>query len=90
MAGAGIKWSELLLVAEVSLAFGVGIVSVFALGVLSLDRLRSARVAGAAGAARQTVLVTRVGGYLLAVACFVTCVCAIGYGLYLIVPQFHR
>jgi hypothetical protein len=81
MAAITIQWSDLAKVAEVSLAFGVGIVTVFALGVLGLSRLQSARDNGGAAG--------RVTGYTVAGVAFLACASAVGYGLYLLVPQFH-
>ena len=79
MAAITIHWSGLLKVAEVSLAFGVGIVAVFALGVLGISRIETARASGGA----------KVGGYALAGAAFLACAGAVFYGLYLLIPQFH-
>ena len=83
MSAISINWADLGKVAEVSLAFGVGIVAVFALGVLGLARVESARADGATTSAR-------VGGYLLAGLAFLLCAAALGYGLYLLIPQFHK
>jgi hypothetical protein len=83
MADITIHWSGLLKVAEVSLAFGVGIVSVFALGVLAVSRIETARATGAPGG-------SRVAAALLAGLAFAACAAATLYGLYLLIPQFHR
>jgi hypothetical protein len=83
MADITIHWSGLIKVAEVSLAFGVGIVAVFALGVLGLSRVEAARVGGASAG-------TKVGGYAVAGAAFLACAAAAAYGLYLLIPQFHN
>lgn len=82
MAAISIHWSGLAQVAEVGLAFGVGLVVVFALGVLGVARLEGAR-SSATGAA------ARFGGYLQAGLAFAVCAAATGYGLYLLIPQFH-
>jgi hypothetical protein len=82
MAAIQIHWSGLARVAEVSLVFSVGIVVVFALGVLGLSRASSARSASAGSGARATGLAT-------AGAAFALCAAAVGYGLYLLIPQFH-
>jgi hypothetical protein len=82
MAGIDIKWAGLFKVAEVSLVFGVGIVTVFALGVLGLARAETARSAPAGSAARATGLAT-------AGVAFAACAAALLYGLYLLIPQFH-
>jgi hypothetical protein len=82
MAAVTIHWSGLVKVAEVSLAFGVGIVAVFALGVLGLSRVEAARTTDVPGG-------SRLGGYLLAGLAFAACAAATLYGLYLLIPQFH-
>jgi hypothetical protein len=76
-----IDWAELGKVAEVSAAFGVGVVAVFALGVLA-----SSRVAAAREAQRTT---QRVTGFAIAGSAFALCAAAVLYGLYLLIPQFH-
>ncbi len=83
MSAISIHWAGLAKVAEVSVAFGVGIVAVFALGVLGLSRIETARTDGASATARA-------GGYLTATAAFLACASAVGYGLYLLIPQFHN
>jgi hypothetical protein len=70
-----VKWGELFQVAEVSLAFGVGIAVVFTLGVLGLGRMREGR-------SRAVAL----SGSAVA---FALCAAAVAYGLYLLIPQFH-
>ena len=80
-----VHWAELGKVAWVSLAFGAGIAVVFALGVL-----------GAGATSRSGVTVgersgaARVRGYAVAATCFTACAAAALFGIYLIVPQFHR
>jgi hypothetical protein len=76
-----IDWAELGKVAEVSAAFGVGVVAVFALGVLA-----SSRVVAAREAQRVT---QRVTGFAIAGSAFALCAAAVLYGLYLLIPQFH-
>jgi hypothetical protein len=83
MADITIHWSGLVRVAEVSLAFGVGIVAVFALGVLGISRVESARATGASGT-------TKLGGFAVAGVAFLVCATAAVYGLYLLIPQFHN
>lgn len=83
MAAITIHWADLAKVAEVSLAFGVGIVAVFALGTLGISRVASAR----SGEASTTA---RIGGYLVAGVAFALCAAAALYGLYLMIPQFHK
>jgi hypothetical protein len=71
-------------VAWVSLAFGVGIAVVFALGVVGTAQADTARAGtGRAGTGR-------VRGYVVAGSCFTACAAAALFGIYLIVPQFHR
>jgi hypothetical protein len=80
-----IHWADLVKVAWVSLAFGAGIAVVFALGVVGAAQVEADRV----GAARATAA-SRVRGYLIAGSCFTACAAAALFGIYLIVPQFHR
>ena len=80
MAAISISWSDLARVAEVSFAFGVGIVAVFALGSLGISRLATAREQGS----------SRIGGYAVAGAAFAACAAATLFGLYLLIPQFHN
>ena len=75
-----IDWSALGQVAIASLGFGVGIAVLFAVGVTALSR-RAVAVEEKKGAAPAD---TAVAGL-----CFLACVAAVGYGLYLIIPQFH-
>jgi hypothetical protein len=82
MASIQIHWSGLAKVAEFGLAFGVGIVAVFALGVLALSRAESARSAPSGSPGRAA-------GLAAAGAAFAVCAGALGYGLYLLIPQFH-
>jgi hypothetical protein len=82
MAAIEIQWSGLAKVAEVSLLFGVGIVAVFTLGVLGLSRAEAARSARSGSFARTT-------GFATAGIAFAACAAALGYGLYLLIPQFH-
>lgn len=81
MAAIEIRWSGLLEVAEVSLAFGAGVVIVFTLGVLGLSK---------AAAAREAPSGSRSAGIALAALAFAACAAAVGYGLYLLIPQFHK
>ena len=81
MADISINWSDLAKVAGVSLAFSVGIVVVFALGILGVSRVEAARSEGGNGTAG--------GALALAGVCFLACAAAALYGIYLIVPQFH-
>lgn len=104
MSAVSIHWSGLAEVAVVSLVFGVGIVVVFALGVVGLSKLEQARggmsggpAKGASGDGSKVVPGaisgspgSRAGGYALAGTAFALCGAAVLYGLYLIIPQFHR
>jgi hypothetical protein len=76
-----IDWAELGQVAAVSALFGVGIVAVFALGVLAGTKGATAR-ATARPAQRLT-------GFVVAGTAFALCAAAVLYGLYLLIPQFH-
>lgn len=83
MADITIHWSGLAKVAEVSLGFGVGIVAVFALGVLGMSRIETARTTEVPGG-------SKLAGFLLAGLAFAACAAATLYGLYLLIPQFHK
>ena len=63
------------------MSFGatVAVVVLFTLGVRALAGREEAREAGGDG----TVQAVGAG------ACFAVCACAVLYGLYLIIPQFH-
>jgi hypothetical protein len=74
-----IHWAALFKVAGISLAFGIGVVAVFAVGVLAMSQVETAREGG-----RDPRT-----GYTLAGVAFLICAAAVGYGLYLIIPQFH-
>ncbi|WP_405909796.1 MULTISPECIES: hypothetical protein [unclassified Streptomyces] len=75
-----VDWSALGEIAAVSTGVTVGVVVVFALGVLGLARVESARD-GAGG--------TDTLGFAQAGLCFLACAAVVVYGIYLIVPQFH-
>jgi len=75
-----IDWSALGEVAAVSTGVTVGVVVVFALGVLGLARVESAREADGG---------TDALGFTQAGLCFLACAAVVAYGIYLIVPQFH-
>ncbi|MCX5555973.1 hypothetical protein [Streptomyces sp. NBC_00038] len=74
-----VDWSALGEVAAVSTGVTVGVVVVFALGVLGLARVESARE----GSNTETL------GFAQAGLCFLACAAVVAYGIYLIVPQFH-
>ncbi|MET7682078.1 hypothetical protein [Streptomyces sp. NPDC005423] len=75
-----VDWNALGEVFAVSVGATVGVVVVFALGVLGLART-------------ETVREQDGGSHVLGVAqaglCFLACAAVVAYGIYLIVPQFH-
>jgi len=75
-----LDWSALGEVAAVSTGVTVGVVVVFALGVLGLARAETARE-GDGG--------TDPVGLGVAGLCFLACASVVAYGICLIVPQFH-
>jgi hypothetical protein len=75
-----IDWSALGQVAIVSLVFGVGIAVLFAVGVTALSRRAVAIDEKKAAPPADTAV---------AGLCFLACIAAVAYGLYLIIPQFH-
>ncbi|MFF4349959.1 hypothetical protein [Streptomyces sp. NPDC001530] len=75
-----LDWTALGEVAAVSTGATVGVVVVFALGVLGLARVE---------AAREGDGTTDALGFAQAGLCFLACAAAVAYGIYLIVPQFH-
>jgi hypothetical protein len=75
-----IDWSALGQVAIVSLVFGVGIAVLFAVGVNALSRRAVAVEEKRSAPAADTAV---------AGLCFLACLAAVVYGLYLIIPQFH-
>ncbi|MBD0740072.1 hypothetical protein [Streptomyces sp. CBMA29] len=74
-----VDWNALGEVAAVSFGATVGVVVVFAIGVLALSVRDTVRASGGSGT----------GQLAGAGACFLACACAVLYGLYLIIPQFH-
>jgi hypothetical protein len=96
-----IDWTSLGKVALASSVFAIGVVIVFSLGVVGLSQLQgSAGLVSPAETPGQTGSRSpaldqagradrRAGGLVLAAACFTLCVAAVGYGIWLIVPQFH-
>lgn len=75
-----LDWTALGEVAAVSTGVTVGVVVVFALGVLGLARVETAREGDGGGDAL---------GFAQAGLCFLACAAVVAYGIYLIVPQFH-
>ncbi|MEU9334331.1 hypothetical protein AB0D49_14405 [Streptomyces sp. NPDC048290] len=76
-----LDWGALGQVAGVSLGVTVAVVVVFALGVVGMARVSDARHGPDGG--------TSVTGLVQAGVCFVVCGVVVGYGIYLLVPQFH-
>jgi hypothetical protein len=74
-----IKWGSLGEVAVVSIGATIAVVVLFAFGVRALAERDTIRAEGGDGTFQQ----------VSAGACFVVCACAVLYGLYLIIPQFH-
>ncbi|KPI11152.1 hypothetical protein OK074_2979 [Actinobacteria bacterium OK074] len=75
-----IDWTSLGQVAAVSIGVTVAVVVVFALGVLGLAQVETAREHEGGSATL---------GFTQAGACFLACAAVVAYGIYLIVPQFH-
>lgn len=75
-----IDWGALGEVAVVSIGVSVGVVVIFALGIVALSQREIETGRGATGAAALT-------GALL---CFAACAAVVLYGIYLIVPQLHH
>lgn len=94
-----IDWASLGKVAGVSFIFGIAIVVLFSVGIVALSwmggegtesdgQVSLAGINLSAGADAATG--NRVLGAGLATVCFSLCAGAALYGLYLIIPQFHR
>jgi hypothetical protein len=80
-----IDWMALVKVALVSLVFGVGIVTVYSVGILGL-----ASAAGPSEADEgRRISPGRTTGLTVTVTCFAACAAAVLFGLWLIIPQFH-
>ncbi|WP_433180729.1 hypothetical protein [Actinoallomurus sp. CA-150999] len=77
-----IKWNALGEVAAVAFAVGVAIVVIFAVGILAWS---SRSPEGAHHGRGESTTLATVGAGL----CFLACAVIVGYGIYLIVPQFH-
>ncbi|GAX54668.1 hypothetical protein [Streptomyces olivochromogenes] len=76
-----VDWTALGEVTAVSIAVTVGVVVVFALGVLGVSQVEAAREKDAGG--------THTLGFAQAGLCFLACAAIVAHGIYLIVPQFH-
>jgi len=97
-----IDWVSLGKVAGVSFIFGVAIVVLFSVGIIGVSWMRGHDFPNAdADAARaigdtdlrgqgSDVAANQPLGATLAVLCFGLCAAAVGFGLWLIIPQFHR
>lgn len=88
-----IDWESLVKVALVSFAFAVGIVGVYALGIVGLSQAAAggdsaSTIESAAGTAPSRH--ARRMGVTLAGICFTACVAAVVFGLWLLIPQFHQ
>jgi hypothetical protein len=75
-----IDWASLGQVAVVSIGVAVGVVVIFALGVLALSHRDTDIQRGETGTLALT-------GALL---CFAACAAVVLYGIYLIIPQLHH
>lgn len=75
-----LHWSALGQVVVVGAGATLAVVVVFAFGVVALSQRDTAREHGEAGRAALAAAGT----------CFIACAAAVLYGIYLIVPQFHR
>ncbi|MFF4130068.1 hypothetical protein ACFY1B_00750 [Streptomyces mirabilis] len=76
-----VEWTTLGEVTAVSIAVTVGVVVVFAPGVLGVSQVETAREKDTGG--------TPALGFAQAGLCFLACAAIVAYGIYLIVPQFH-
>jgi hypothetical protein len=75
-----LDWNALGEVAAVSIGVTVGVVVIFALGILGLAQVEAAREQDGG---------THAIGIAQAGLCFLACAAVVAYGIYLIVPQFH-
>jgi hypothetical protein len=75
-----LDWTALGQVTALSIGVTVAVVVVFALGVLGLARVETAREKDGG---------TQAVGLAQAGFCFLACASVVAYGIYLIVPQFH-
>ncbi|MBK3565181.1 MULTISPECIES: hypothetical protein [unclassified Streptomyces] len=75
-----VDWNALGEVFAVSVGVTVGVVVVFALGVLGIAQVEAAREQDGG---------THALGFAQAGLCFLACAAVVAYGIYLIVPQFH-
>lgn len=80
-----IDWIALVKVALVSLVFGLGIVTVYSLGILGLSSAAGHAEGHPGGLAGSG----RLPGLTVTLVCFAMCGAAVLFGLWLIIPQFH-
>jgi hypothetical protein len=96
-----IDWAALGKVAGASFVFGVAIVVLFSIGIVGLSWMRGgigsddepatlASIDGGASAVHGAASGGRTLGAGLAGLCFAICAAAVLYGLWIIIPQFHR
>jgi 1,4-dihydroxy-2-naphthoate octaprenyltransferase len=95
-----IDWTSLGKVAGVSFVFGVAIVVLFSVGIIGVSWMHghdspdadAARDRGNSDAGGQgsAVAANQPLGATLAVVCFGLCTAAVVFGLWLLIPQFHR
>jgi hypothetical protein len=83
-----IDWGSFLLVAVASLAFTLIIVSTFSLGVRLLTNAQNLVPQAKKGKknAVQSEALNRIASYML----FAVCFSALIYGIYLVIPGFHK
>lgn len=74
-----IKWANLWQVAEVSFGVTVGVVVLFTVAAFTNVMALS-----------EGPGVRRAGHQVTAALCYSAIICAVAYGIYLIVPQFHK
>lgn len=95
-----IDWAALGKVAGVSFVFGVAIVVLFSVGIVGVSWMHGGRsndqpptsslAALDGGAAVLPAEGSRGLGAAIAGLCFAICAAAVVFGLWLIIPQFHR
>ena len=83
-----IQWSSFAIVAIASIAFTLVIVSGFSIGVRLLTNAQnhSKRVEAGNQKAASREALFRMGAYML----FALCALALAYGIWLVVPGFHK
>lgn len=85
-----IDWMALVKVAVVSFAFGVGLVTVFSLGIVGTAAASRDASSPSGGGGEVSTAVNPLAARGIAVLCFAACGAAVLYGLWLIIPQFHN